>query len=237
MSHADTGAEHLRRAKARLQIIEHCEEGHSQRQPHLPLLRHLPEQVLLLARSVSRPMSPVRRDSCPLTFSSIIGADRRYQQFGLAGLREYHRGPKISPLRVPPPLEALILRLRKQRRYGVRRRFYHFTAINEPTRYWVLKIYEHNSVKSGIAFIDEVRPCLPVAIQRIQTDHGSELRQQLHPALHDLGIALRRIRPGTPSRTGKSNVATVPMPTNSTDGLSSAPRPCSAPQSLRQMGV
>src|ERR1700736_6422235 len=55
-----------------------------------------------------------------------------------------------------------------------RRRFYQFTAIDEATRYRVLRVYAHNSIKSATDFVEEVRRRLPVAIQRIQTDHGSE---------------------------------------------------------------
>ncbi len=51
-----------------------------------------------------------------------------------------------------------------------RRRFYQFKAINEATRYRVLRIYAHNSIKSATDFVEEVRRRLPMVIQRIQTD-------------------------------------------------------------------
>jgi transposase InsO family protein len=241
MSHARAEAEHLRRATARLRVLKHFEE--------------VTHNVSLTCRffGISR--------------SKFYFWRERYREFGLAGLREYRRGPKVSPFRVPPPLEALILRLREERRYGVRRlsmylaryhhvyvspptiyrilkehhmprvslkryrpgprrrrdirepgrsvqidvkhlkvgsgRFYQFTAIDEATRYRVLKIYEHNSVKSGIAFIEEVRRRLPMAIQRVQTDHGSEFGSEFTWHLHDLGIPHRRIPPRTPEANGK----------------------------------
>jgi hypothetical protein len=53
-------------------------------------------------------------------------------------------------------------------------RLYQFTAIDEATRYRVLKIYDHNSIQSAIHFINEVRQAFPAAIRRIQTDNGSE---------------------------------------------------------------
>lgn len=37
------------------------------------------------------------------------------------------------------------------------RRFYRFTAIDEATRYRLLKHYAHNSVKSAIDFAEELR--------------------------------------------------------------------------------
>ncbi len=48
------------------------------------------------------------------------------------------------------------------------------TAVDEATRYRILRIYTHNSIPNAIAFIDEVRQRLPMAVQRIQTDHGNE---------------------------------------------------------------
>jgi transposase len=54
------------------------------------------------------------------------------------------------------------------------RRFYQFTAVDEATRYRVLRIYTHSSIPNAIAFLDEVRQRLPMAIQRVQTDHGNE---------------------------------------------------------------
>ena len=53
-------------------------------------------------------------------------------------------------------------------------RVYQFTAIDEATRYRILKIYDHNSIQSAIAFVEALCQALPVAIQRIQTDLGSE---------------------------------------------------------------
>jgi transposase InsO family protein len=82
-------------------------------------------------------------------------------------------------------------------------RFYQFTAIDEATRYRVLKIYTRNSIPKAIAFIDEVRRRLPVAIQRVQTDHGNEFGTDFTWHLRDLGIAHRHIPPGCPESNGK----------------------------------
>ncbi len=60
-------------------------------------------------------------------------------------------------------------------------RLYQFTAIDEATRYRVLKIYDHNSIKSAIALF--------------ATDFTWHL--------HDLGIAHRRLPRGHPETNGK----------------------------------
>src|SRR5215471_7726578 len=151
---------------------------------------------------------------------------RRYRREGLEGLKPRLPGPRVSPFRTPPHIEALVLRVRQDRQYGVPRlrlflrryhavslsmptirrilrehhvprvsqkryrpgpkrrpelhipgqsvqvdvkhlktqsgRLYQFTAIDEATRYRVLKIYDHNSIQSAIQFINEVRQAFPV---------------------------------------------------------------------------
>lgn len=44
---------------------------------------------------------------------------RRYGTHGFAGLRDRPRRPRTRPHRTPPHIEALILRIRQERQYGV----------------------------------------------------------------------------------------------------------------------
>jgi len=83
------------------------------------------------------------------------------------------------------------------------RRFYQFTAIDEATRYRVLRVYAHNSIRSATDFVDELRRRFPAAIQRIQTDHGSEFGIDFTWHLRDLGVAHRHIPRGCPESNGK----------------------------------
>jgi transposase InsO family protein len=192
---------------------------------------------------------------------------RRYRQLGDLGLRDRPPGPRVSPLRTPPHIEALVLQLRRERRYGAVRlslylqryyqvylspptilrilrehhmpkvswkryrprprrrpelripgqsvqvdvkhirmgsgRFYQFTALDEATRYRVLQIYDHNSVRSALDFVNELQKRLPAAIQRIRTDNDSSFGAEFTWHLHDLGIEHRRNPPGCPEANGK----------------------------------
>jgi transposase InsO family protein len=83
------------------------------------------------------------------------------------------------------------------------RRFYQFTAIDEATRYRVLRVYAQNSIKSATEFVEEVRRRLPMTIQRIQTDHGSEFGTDFTWHLRDLGVTHRQIPRGCPQANGK----------------------------------
>ena len=40
---------------------------------------------------------------------------QRYWGSGKAGLRDRHPGPRLSPFRTPPQLEALVLQVRRER--------------------------------------------------------------------------------------------------------------------------
>src|SRR5262244_467893 len=63
---------------------------------------------------------------------------RRYRREGLEGLKPRLPGPRVSPYRTPPHIEALVLRGRQGRQYGVTRlrlflRRYHAASLSMPT--------------------------------------------------------------------------------------------------------
>jgi transposase InsO family protein len=84
-----------------------------------------------------------------------------------------------------------------------RQRFYQFTAIDEATRYRVLRIYDHNNTKTAMDFLKEVREHFPFTIQKIQTDNDSSFGPQFTWHLADLRISHRHIPPGCPEVNGK----------------------------------
>jgi transposase InsO family protein len=88
------------------------------------------------------------------------------------------------------------------------RRCYQFTAIDEATRYRVLRVYAHNSIRSATDFVDELRRRFPAAIQRIQTDHGSEFGTD---SLGTSAISASRAATShavVPKATGRSSAVT-----------------------------
>ncbi len=106
--------------------------------------------------------------------------------------------------RIPPELETLILQIREvQFLKGQSGHFYRFTAIDEATRYRILKLYAHNSVKSATDFVEELRRRLLVAVPRVQTDPGAAVGTDFSWNLHDLGIAPRNIPRRGPASNGK----------------------------------
>ena len=86
---------------------------------------------------------------------------------------------------------------------GLGKRYYQFTAIDDCTRYRVLRIYDHNTVANATEFVEEVRKALPFAIQQVQTDNGKEFSEQFSWYLEDLGIEHRKTKVHSPEENGK----------------------------------
>lgn len=114
--------------------------------------------------------------------------------------RRFRPGPKRRRV-IREPGRSVQVDVKHLRLRG--RRLYQFTAIDEATRYRVLQVYDHNNVRSATDFVEQLRTRLPVAIERIKTDNGSEFGQDFTWHLHDLGIEHRRNPPGCPECNGK----------------------------------
>jgi len=84
-----------------------------------------------------------------------------------------------------------------------RKRYYQFTAIDDCTRFRVLRIYEENDQKTAIQFIDYVLSRLPFRTEVIQTDNGAEFQAQFHWHVLDKGINHVYIKPRRPRLNGK----------------------------------
>jgi transposase InsO family protein len=84
-----------------------------------------------------------------------------------------------------------------------KKRYYQFTAIDDCTRIRVLRIYERNTQKSAIQFMDYVLAKLPFAVEVVQTDNGAEFQGSFHWHLLDRGIGHSYIKVRTPRLNGK----------------------------------
>lgn len=190
---------------------------------------------------------------------------RRYEQFGLSGLKNLSRRPKNSPnVKVGPHEESLILELRKQRNLGARRiknelqrlhsislsiatihktltrnnvkpivtirkrnnfvryqrpipgeriqmdtckiapGIYQYTAVDDCTRYRVLRTYTRRTSSNTLDFLDTMIEEMPFPVQRIQTDRGGEFFAiEVQQRLKLYEIKFRPIKPGSPHLNGK----------------------------------
>jgi transposase InsO family protein len=86
---------------------------------------------------------------------------------------------------------------------GGRKKHYQFTAIDDCTRIWVLRVYPRNTQKTAIQFIDYLLEKLPFRVECIQTDNGAEFQAAFPWHLLDRGVNHVYIKPSTPRLNGK----------------------------------
>lgn len=81
---------------------------------------------------------------------------------------------------------------------------YQYTAIDDCTRYRVLRLYSRRTAANTLDFIENVIEEMPFPIQRIQTDRGSEFFAiKVQELLQDREIKFRPNKPASPHLNGK----------------------------------
>lgn len=83
------------------------------------------------------------------------------------------------------------------------RRLYQFTAVDDCTRYRVIRIYSRNTTASAIDFFETVKQVFPARIREVQTDNGPEFSTDFGFHLAKQQVRHRLIRPRTPRLNGK----------------------------------
>jgi transposase InsO family protein len=181
------------------------------RRPHHIRYRIPPEIVSLILRireerrygAVRASLYLQRHYHAYVSPTTIFKIFRRHR-VGRISLKKYRPGPKPADAPLPVPGRSVQLDVKFVPRVGrARQRFYQFTAIDEATRFRVLRICDHNNTKTAIDFLREVREHFPFAIRRIQTDNDSSFGPQFTWHLSDLSISHRHIPPECPEVNGK----------------------------------
>ena len=86
----------------------------------------------------------------------------------------------------------------------IARGLYQYTAIDDCTRYKVLRLYSRRTAGNTLDFLDAVMEEMPFAFQRIQTDRGLEFFAiKFQERLLKWGIKFRPIKPRSPHLNGK----------------------------------
>jgi transposase InsO family protein len=83
------------------------------------------------------------------------------------------------------------------------RKAYQYTALDDCTRYRVLRLYPRLHHGASARFLETVRREMPFPIRRLQCDHGTEFPLAFELAAEQAGMRLRRIRPRCPQQNGK----------------------------------
>jgi transposase InsO family protein len=82
-------------------------------------------------------------------------------------------------------------------------RGYQYTAIDDCTRYRVLRLYPRCNQAASISFLREIKRVLPFPVRKLQTDNGSEFALDFMLSVQEAGIRHRYIRPRRPQQNGK----------------------------------
>src|SRR5262245_4083818 len=82
-------------------------------------------------------------------------------------------------------------------------RSYQYTAIDDCTRYRVLRLYRRCNEAMSLSFLRELRANLPFAIRKLQTDNGAEFSLKFSLSVQETGIKHRYIKPRCPQQNGK----------------------------------
>jgi len=80
---------------------------------------------------------------------------------------------------------------------------YQDTALDDCTRFRVLRVYRRLHTGSSLAFLSELRRAFPFPIRRLQCDNGQEFSLAFALAVEAAGIRHRYIRPRRPQQNGK----------------------------------
>jgi transposase InsO family protein len=181
------------------------------RRPHHIRYRIPPEIVSLILRireerryeAVRTSLYLQRHYHAYVSPTTILKLFHRHH-VGQISKKKYRPGPKPADAPLQVPGRSVQLDVKFVPRVGrARQRLYQFTAIDEATRFRVLRIYDHNNTKTAIEFLNEIREHFPFAIQKIQTDNDSSFGPQFTWHVSDLSISHRHIPPGCPEVNGK----------------------------------
>ncbi len=80
---------------------------------------------------------------------------------------------------------------------------FQYTALDDCTRFRVLRLYRRLHQGASVAFLAELQRALPFQIRKLQCDNGREFPLDFVLAVEEAGIRHRYIRPRRPQQNGK----------------------------------
>lgn len=84
-----------------------------------------------------------------------------------------------------------------------REKVFQYTAIDDCTRYRVIRLYPRQNQMTSLLFLDELRRHLPFTIRKLQCDNGTEFPLAFKLAVEAAGIQHKYIKPRRPQQNGK----------------------------------
>jgi len=84
-----------------------------------------------------------------------------------------------------------------------RQRYFQYTALDDCTRFRVLRLYRQLNHRTSLAFFRELREAMPFPIRKLQSDNGTEFPLEFALTVQATGIRHRYITPRRPEQNGK----------------------------------
>jgi transposase InsO family protein len=84
-----------------------------------------------------------------------------------------------------------------------RQRYFQYTALDDCTRFRVLRLYRQLNHRTSVAFFRELRQAMPFPIRKLQSDNGTEFSLAFALTVQAAGIRHRYITPRRPEQNGK----------------------------------
>lgn len=130
---------------------------------------------------------------------------RAFHRLGLQRLpRRRKRVPRPRQLRLfekAHPGESIQVDVKVVKVNG--QKFFQYTALDDCTRFRVLRLYRRQNQHASLDFLSELRRDLPFPMRQLQTDNGSEFPLAFMLTVEAAGIRHRYIRPRQPQQNGK----------------------------------
>jgi transposase InsO family protein len=84
-----------------------------------------------------------------------------------------------------------------------RQRYFQYTALDDCTRFRVLRLYRYLNHRTSLTFFRELRQAMPFPIRKLQCDNGTEFPLEFALTVQEAGIRHRYITPRRPEQNGK----------------------------------
>ncbi len=83
------------------------------------------------------------------------------------------------------------------------RHYFQYTAIDDCSRFRVLRLFRYQNVRTSLEFLSIVRREMPFRIRQVQTNNGTEFSFRFKMACEEAELRHRYIRPRRPQQNGK----------------------------------
>src|SRR6266850_3604015 len=130
---------------------------------------------------------------------------KAFVRLGLPRLpRTRRRAPQPRQLRLfemPTPGDSVQVDVKVIKING--KKAYQYTALDDCTRFRVLRLYRELNQRSSLDFLSELRRAMPFPVRRLQCDNGTEFPLAFSLSVQEAGIRHRYIKPRCPEQNGK----------------------------------